>query len=115
MYSDGSHGTAMLTDIARNCVWPKLRMRLVLPPAPVAVAAAVAPNAEAAADSAVAVEPMSAARFHRSEPGTTSCAWMLGGKTNTGLVNAALMHDSLLWGKWSKRKGAIAVQTPSQK
>jgi hypothetical protein len=63
----------MLTDIARNCVWPKLRIMLVLPPAPVAVAAAVAPNAEAAADSAVPVDAMSAARFHRSEPGTNSC------------------------------------------
>jgi hypothetical protein len=45
----------------------------VLPPAPVAVAAAVAPNADAAADRAVAVDAMSAARFQRSDPGTTSC------------------------------------------
>lgn len=52
MNSGGSHGTARLTAMARNCVWPTLRSRL-LEPAPVAVAD-TAVSADAVADMAVA-------------------------------------------------------------
>lgn len=74
MYSGGSHGTARLTDIARNCVWPMLRSRLVAPPAPLEVAtAAAALRAEAAAEMAVAAEAIVEARSSMSEPGTETC------------------------------------------
>lgn len=73
MYSAGSQGTAKLTDMARNCVWPKLRSKLVVPPAPLAVAAVAALTADAAAATPVAEEAMLAACVYRSEPGTITC------------------------------------------
>lgn len=70
-YSEGNQGTARLTDIARNCVWPMLRSRLVVPPALPALAAAAATlRADAVADMAVAAEARLDARCSRSVPGT---------------------------------------------
>jgi hypothetical protein len=50
-----------------------LRSRLVVPPAPPAVAAAAAPRADAVAEIAVAADAMLVVRPKRSVPGTTTC------------------------------------------
>lgn len=115
-YSAGRFGTARLTDIAKNWVWPMLRNKLLLPPPEDDAAAAAAPRAEVAAAIAAAAAATVPARWSKSVPGTLTwaackvhvCAYIcVNGSATTDTSRWLVLQDRTLQQTHAQWKAAM--------